>query len=173
MGYLLPFWNYRISAGLTLLTGIRVLWQYPGAKGTAGHITRSALALLLSVFVVYMNTATVLNQPLATITNAWRIRLLAFPKCGLGLLWFDGSDAGVGWISDARDEAPMAKRNGFARHPQIRRLRSRNILARFKYRERNRLADTLHLKRPPLFGLLAPSATAYLRCRSQWIESNT
>jgi hypothetical protein len=41
---------------LTILTGILFLWQYPGAKGTAGHITRLALALFLSVFVVYMNT---------------------------------------------------------------------------------------------------------------------
>jgi hypothetical protein len=37
---------------LTILTGILLLWQYPGAKGTAGHITRLALALFLSVFVV-------------------------------------------------------------------------------------------------------------------------
>jgi hypothetical protein len=87
MSYLLPLWNYRISAGLTLLTGILLLWQYPGAKGTAGHITRWALALFLSVFVVYMNTATVLNQPLAQITNAWHIRLLAFHQ-NVGLVYF-------------------------------------------------------------------------------------
>lgn len=87
MSYLLPFWNYRISAGLTLLTGVLLLWQYPGAKGTAGHITRWALALSLSVFVVYMNTATVLNQPLAQITNAWHIRLLAFHQ-NVGLVYF-------------------------------------------------------------------------------------
>jgi hypothetical protein len=61
MTYLLAFWNYRISAGLTLLTGVLLLWQYRGAKGTAAHITRWALALFLSVFVVYMNTATVLS----------------------------------------------------------------------------------------------------------------
>jgi hypothetical protein len=47
MSYLLPLWNYRISAELTLLTGILLLRQYPGAKGTTGHITRWALALFL------------------------------------------------------------------------------------------------------------------------------
>jgi hypothetical protein len=87
MHYLLPFWNYRISAGLTLLTGVLLLWQYPGAKGTAGHITRWALALFLSVFVVYMNTAVVLNRPPARITNTWHIRLLAFHQ-NVGLIYF-------------------------------------------------------------------------------------
>jgi hypothetical protein len=87
MSYLLPFWNYRISAELTLLTGVLLLWQYPGAKGTAGHITRWALALFLSVFVVYMNTTAVLNQPPAHITNAWHIRLLAFHQ-NVGLIYF-------------------------------------------------------------------------------------
>lgn len=87
MNYLLPFWNYQISAGLTLLTGVLLFWQYPGAKGTAGHITRWALALLLSVFVVYMNTVTVLNRPPARITNAWHIRLLAFHQ-NVGLIFF-------------------------------------------------------------------------------------
>ncbi len=87
MTYLLPFWNYRISASLTLLTGVLLLWQYPGAKGTAGHITRWAVALFLSVFVVYMNTVTVLNQPRAHITNLWHIRLLAFHQ-NVGLIYF-------------------------------------------------------------------------------------
>jgi hypothetical protein len=87
MDYLLPFWNYQISAGLTLLTGVLLLWQYPGAKGTAGHIARWALALVLSVFVVYMNTATVLNQPRTPITNTWHIRLLAFHQ-NVGLIYF-------------------------------------------------------------------------------------
>jgi hypothetical protein len=87
MNYLLPFWNYQISAGLTLLTGVLLLWQYPGAKGTAGHIGRWASALLLSVFVVYMNTATVLNRPPAQVTNAWHIRLLAFHQ-NMGLIYF-------------------------------------------------------------------------------------
>jgi hypothetical protein len=58
-----------MSTRLTILTGILFLWQYPGAEGIAGHITRLALALFLSVFVVYMNTATVLNQPPAHITK--------------------------------------------------------------------------------------------------------
>jgi hypothetical protein len=57
VNHLLPFWNYRLSFSLTLVTGGLLLWQYPGAKGTAGHITRWALALFLSVSVVYMNTA--------------------------------------------------------------------------------------------------------------------
>jgi hypothetical protein len=87
VNYLLPFWNYQISAGLTLLTGVLLLWQYPGAKGTAGHITRWALALVLSVFVVYMNTVTVLNQPWAPITNVWHIRFLAFHQ-SVGLIYF-------------------------------------------------------------------------------------
>jgi hypothetical protein len=87
MNYLLPFWNYQISAGLTLVTGVLLLWQYPGAKGTAGHIARWALALALSVFVVYMNTTIALNQPPARITNAWHIRLLAFHQ-NMGLIYF-------------------------------------------------------------------------------------
>src|SRR5260370_4910236 len=87
MSYLLPFWNYRISATLTLLTGILLLWQYPGAKGTAGHIARWAVALFLSVFVVYMNTVTVLNQPRGPITNPWHIRLLSFHQ-NVGLIYF-------------------------------------------------------------------------------------
>jgi len=45
------------------------------------------LALFLSVFVVYMNTATVLNQPPAHITNAWHTRLLAFHQ-NVGLVYF-------------------------------------------------------------------------------------
>jgi hypothetical protein len=87
MSSVLPFWNYQISAGLTVLTGVLLLWQYPGAKGTAGHIARWALALLLSVFVVYMNTATALNQPPLRITNAWHIRLLSFHQ-NVGLIYF-------------------------------------------------------------------------------------
>jgi hypothetical protein len=39
MNYLLPFWNYQISAGVTLLTGVLLLWQYAGAKGIVGHIS--------------------------------------------------------------------------------------------------------------------------------------
>jgi hypothetical protein len=87
VNHLLPFWNYRISAGLTLLTGLLLLWQYPGAKGTAGHVIRWAVALSLSVFVVYMNTETVLNQPRAHITNPWHIRFLAFHQ-NVGLIYF-------------------------------------------------------------------------------------
>lgn len=87
MAHLLPWWNYRISASLTLLTGVLLLWQYPAAKGTAGHIARWAAALFLSVFVVYMNTVTVLNQPPGPITNPWHIRLLAFHQ-NVGLIYF-------------------------------------------------------------------------------------
>lgn len=87
MSYLLPFWSYRLSFCLTLLTGVLLLWQYPGAKGTMGHITRWAIALLLSVFVVYMNTVTVMNQPRVQITNAWHIRLMEFHQ-NVGLIYF-------------------------------------------------------------------------------------
>jgi hypothetical protein len=87
MNYLPLFWNYRLSAALTLVTGILLLWQYPGAKGTAGHIGRWALALFLSVFVVYMNTVTVLNQPRVRITNTWHIRLMSFHQ-NVGLIYF-------------------------------------------------------------------------------------
>ncbi|HEY2108162.1 MAG TPA: hypothetical protein VGH29_20355 [Candidatus Binataceae bacterium] len=87
MSYLLPFWNYRFSFCLTLLTGVLLLWQYPGAKGTAGHVARWALALFLSVFVVYMNTATVMNQPPVQITNPWHIRLMEFHQ-NVGLIYF-------------------------------------------------------------------------------------
>lgn len=77
MDYLLPFWNHRISAGLTLLTGVLLLWQYPAAKGTAGYIIRWALALFLSVFVVYMNT------PQPSLTS--RLRTLRIP--GISGFW--------------------------------------------------------------------------------------
>jgi hypothetical protein len=70
-----------MSMRLTILTGILFLWQYPGAEGTAGHITRLALALFLSVFVVYMNTATVLNQPPAHITKACQMALPQIVDC--------------------------------------------------------------------------------------------
>jgi hypothetical protein len=87
MDYFLPLWSYQISAGLTLLTGVLLLWQYPGAKGTVGHITRWGLALVLSVFVVYMNTVTVLNLPRTPITNIWHVRLLVFHQ-NVGLIYF-------------------------------------------------------------------------------------
>lgn len=87
MSYLLPFWNYRISFWLTVVTGILLFWQYPGAKGTVGHVIRWAGALLLSLFVVYMNTAMVLSRPRVAITNPWHIRLMAFHQ-SVGLIYF-------------------------------------------------------------------------------------
>jgi hypothetical protein len=87
MSDLLPLWSYPLSAALTLLTGVLLFWQYPGPKGTAGHMTRWALALLLSVFVVYMNTATALNQPRVQITNLWHLRLMEFHQ-NVGLIYF-------------------------------------------------------------------------------------
>jgi hypothetical protein len=48
MEYLVQFWNYRISSGLTGITGLLLLWQYLGSKGTLGHIIRWAAILLLS-----------------------------------------------------------------------------------------------------------------------------
>ena len=87
MNYLLPFWNYPISFSLTLVTGVVLLWQYPGAKGTLGHVMRWAAALSLSVFVVYMNTVTVLNQPPAPITNPWHLRFMEFHQ-NVGLIYF-------------------------------------------------------------------------------------
>jgi hypothetical protein len=87
VSYLFSVWNYPLSFGLTLLTGLLLLWQYPGAKGTAGHISRWALALFLSLFVVYMNTVTVMNQPRARITNPWHIRLMGFHQ-NVGLIYF-------------------------------------------------------------------------------------
>ena len=87
VNHLLPFWSYRLSFSLTLVTGGLLLWQYPGAKGTAGHITRWALALFLSVFVVYMNTVTVLSRPAVRISNPWHIRLMEFHQ-DVGLIYF-------------------------------------------------------------------------------------
>jgi len=87
MNHLLPFWNYPISFSLTLVTGVLLLWQYPGAKGTLGHVMRWAAALSLSVFVVYMNTVTVLNQPPAPITNPWHLRFMEFHQ-NVGLIYF-------------------------------------------------------------------------------------
>ena len=87
MDYLLPFWNYPISFSLTLVTGALLFWQYPGAKGTLGHVMRWAVALLLSVFVVYMNTVTALNQPRTPITNLWHLRFMEFHQ-NVGLVYF-------------------------------------------------------------------------------------
>jgi hypothetical protein len=87
MNYLLPFWSYPLSASLTLLTGVLLFWQYPGAKGTAGHMVRWALALFLSVFVVYMNTASALNQPRVHITNSWHLHMMEFHQ-NVGLIYF-------------------------------------------------------------------------------------
>src|SRR5579875_15463 len=87
MSYLLPFWNYRISFWLTVATGVLLLWQYLGAKGTFGHVLRWAGALLLSLFVVYMKTAMVLSRPRVPITNPWHIRIMAFHQ-SVGLIYF-------------------------------------------------------------------------------------
>jgi hypothetical protein len=99
-------------------TGVLLLWQYPGAKGTVGHVTRWASALFISVFVVYMNTVTALNQPPMPITNLWHVRFMAFhQKRGTDLLWLDGGDAGSGWIVDGNNQAWMAKVNRSASCP--------------------------------------------------------
>jgi hypothetical protein len=87
MEYLVYFWNYRISAGFTATTGLLLLWQYWGSKGTFSHVVRWAAILLLSVFVVYMNTEKVLRQPPIRITNVWHIRLMAFHQ-NMGLVYF-------------------------------------------------------------------------------------
>jgi hypothetical protein len=87
VSFLFSLWSYPLSFTLTFITGVLLFWQYPGAKGTAGHITRWAVALLLSVFVVYMNTVTVMNQPRVRITNPWHIRLMGFHQ-NVGLIYF-------------------------------------------------------------------------------------
>ena len=87
MNYSVPFWNYPISFSLTLVTGVLLMWQYPGAKGTVGHVTRWASALFISVFVVYMNTVTALNQPPVPITNPWHLRFMGFHQ-NVGLIYF-------------------------------------------------------------------------------------
>jgi hypothetical protein len=83
--HLVQFWNYRISSGLTGLTGLLLLWQYLGSKGTLSHVIRWATIVLLSVFVVYMNTVMVLRQPPMRITNLWHIRFMAFHQ-NMGLI---------------------------------------------------------------------------------------
>ena len=87
MEYLVQFWNYRISFAFTAITGLLLLWQYFGSKGTLSHILRRAAILLLSVLVVYMNTVKVLSQPPIRITNIWHIRLMAFHQ-NMGLVYF-------------------------------------------------------------------------------------
>jgi hypothetical protein len=87
MEHLVQFWNYRISSGLTGITGLLLLWQYFGSKGTFSHVIRWAAILLLSVFVVYMNTVKVISQPPIRITNLWHIRLMAFHQ-KMGLVYF-------------------------------------------------------------------------------------
>jgi hypothetical protein len=85
--HLLLFWNYPTSFALTLITGVLLFWQYPGRKGTMGHVMRWAAVLFLSVFVVYMNTVTVLNQPRTPITNLWHLRFMEFHQ-NVGLIYF-------------------------------------------------------------------------------------
>jgi hypothetical protein len=87
MEYLVGFWNYRISSGFTAITGLFLLWQYLGSKGTLSHVIRWAVILLLSVLVVYMNTVKVLSQPPIRITNLWHMRLMAFHQ-NMGLIYF-------------------------------------------------------------------------------------
>jgi len=87
MEHLVQYWNYRISSGLTGITGLLLLWQYFGSKGTLSHVIRWAAALLLSVLVVYMNTVTVLGHPHRRITNLWHIRFMAFHQ-NMGLIYF-------------------------------------------------------------------------------------
>lgn len=87
MEHLVHFWNYRISSGLTGMTGLLLLWQYFGSKGTFSHVIRWAAVLFLSLFVVYMNTVMVLSQPPMRITNLWHIRFMAFHQ-NMGLIYF-------------------------------------------------------------------------------------
>ena len=87
MEHLAQFWNYRISSGLTGITGLLLLWQYFGSKGTLGHVIRWATILLLSVGVVYVNTVKVISQPPMRITNLWHIRFMAFHQ-NMGLIYF-------------------------------------------------------------------------------------
>jgi len=87
MDYMLAHWNLRISFWLTATTGVLLVWQIIGAKGTAGHVLRWALAFGLSIFVVYMNTESVLNQPRVAITNPWHMRVMGFHQ-DVGLVYF-------------------------------------------------------------------------------------
>jgi hypothetical protein len=87
MDYLLPYWNLRISFWLTAATGVLLLWQYLGAKGTGGHVVRWATAFGLSIFVVYMNTQSVMSQPRVVITNPWHMHFMAFHQ-NVGLVYF-------------------------------------------------------------------------------------
>jgi hypothetical protein len=87
MDYMLAHWNLRISFWLTATTGVLLLWQIIGAKGTAGHALRWALAFGLSIFVVYMNTVSVLNQPRVIITNPWHMRVMGIHQ-DVGLIYF-------------------------------------------------------------------------------------
>ena len=87
MTYLVQFWNYKISSGLTAATGLLLLWQYLGSKGTLRHVSRWAAILLVSLLVVYMNTVSVLNQSPILITNPWHVRFMEFHQ-NTGLIYF-------------------------------------------------------------------------------------
>ena len=87
MDFLLAHWNLRISFWLTAATGVLLLWQVIGVKGSVGHLLRWALAFGLSIFVVYMNTESVLNQPRMAITNPWHMRVMGFHQ-DVGLVYF-------------------------------------------------------------------------------------
>lgn len=87
MDYILAHWNLRISFWLTAATGVILSWQYIAAKGSTGHVLRWASAFGLSIFVVYMNTESVLNQPRVPITNRWHMSFLGFHQ-DVGLIYF-------------------------------------------------------------------------------------
>ncbi len=116
MNYLLPHWDHRVSFWLTLLTGVLLLWQYPAAKGGAGHIGRWAAALSLSVFVVYMNTLAASARPHPPITNPWHIGVMAFHQ-NVGLIYFalmaimPLAGGALLWTRKRPGPAPAALRN--------------------------------------------------------------
>jgi hypothetical protein len=118
MEYLVQFWNYRISSGLTGITGLLLLRQYWGSKGTLSHVIRWAAILLLSVLVVYMNTVKVLSQPPIRITNIWHIRLMGFHQ-NMGLVYFALLAAMplLGGIADGGGQVPVARGGRFALRP--------------------------------------------------------
>lgn len=117
MEHLVQFWNYRISSGLTGVTGLLLLWQYFGSKGTLSHVIRWAAILFLSLFVVYMNTLVVLSQPRVRITNLWHIRFMAFHQ-NIGLIYFALLAAmpllGISLIAAVRYRLPGAAALRFA-----------------------------------------------------------
>jgi len=67
-------------------------------------------------------------------------------ECWIDLFRADGHHADPGRGSDGRQSLALARKKSAADRAQVDWLRHRNLLAMLEYRERDRFADTAHLR---------------------------